>query len=122
MVELSGTSVAISEQSSTSDDATIAKANKHALHFMLEAQRVILEEIVFAGYATFDRARTEMHLLAEFASKMAGAHSVSDVGTMCEECSKHQIDFVRRDYDRVLKHGERMIETASNLFEGQLRS
>jgi hypothetical protein len=115
MVKLSGTGVAMSEQSSS-------KANKRALHFMLEAQRMMLEEIVFAGYATFDRARTEMHLSAEFASKMAGAHSVSDIRTLCEECGKHQIDFVRRDYDRVLKHGERMIETASNLFESQLRS
>ena len=34
---------------------------------------------------------------------------------MYEECGQHQIDFIRRDSERLFKHGERMIETASNL-------
>ncbi|MET4222082.1 hypothetical protein ABIB00_007318 [Bradyrhizobium sp. LB14.3] len=57
-----------------------------------------------------------MHLFAEFASKLAGAHSVRDLRTMYEECSKHQLEFIRRDCDRVFKNGERVIEGASNLF------
>src|SRR5436305_10005030 len=116
MAEHFGSVIATSEQSGTMPDATIDIANKHALHFMVEAQRVMLEEIAFASFAALDRAQTEMHLLAELSSKMAGAHSVNDIRTMYEECGKHQIDFVRRDWDRVLKHGERMIETTSNLF------
>jgi hypothetical protein len=50
---------------------------------------------------------------------MAGAHSVKDLKTMCEECGQHQIDFVRRDSERLFKHGERMIETTSNLLNIQ---
>ena len=38
---------------------------------------------------------------------------------MCEECGQHQIDFIRRDSERLFKHGERMIETASNLLNFQ---
>ena len=53
----------------------------------------------------------------EFVAKMAGAHSVKDIRTMWEECSKHQVDFIRRDCDRVFKHGERLIEATSNLFK-----
>jgi hypothetical protein len=34
---------------------------------------------------------------------------------MCQECGQHQIDFVRRDSERVFKHGERMIEVTSKL-------
>jgi hypothetical protein len=34
---------------------------------------------------------------------------------MLQECGQHQIDFVRRDSERVFKHGERMIEATSNL-------
>ena len=57
-----------------------------------------------------------MHLFSEFASKMAGAHSVKDILTMYEE-GQHQIDFVRRDCDRLCRHGQRMIEAASSLFK-----
>jgi hypothetical protein len=46
-------------------------------------------------------------------------HSVKDMKTMCEECGQHQINFVRRDSERLFKHGERMIETTSNLFNNR---
>jgi hypothetical protein len=72
-----------------------------------------------ASNEIFDRIRTETHLLSEFASKIAGSHSVKDLRTMCEECGQHQIDFVRRDSERLFKHGERMIETTSNLLNIQ---
>lgn len=70
---------------------------------------------MFVGNEIMDRTRTEMHLFSEFASKLAGAHSVRDIRAMYEECGKHQIEFIRRDCDRVFKHGERMIEAASSL-------
>jgi hypothetical protein len=38
---------------------------------------------------------------------------------MAEECGQHQIDFVRRDCERLFKHGERMINATSNLFSNQ---
>ena len=63
-----------------------------------------------------DRTRTEMQPFNEFASEMAAAHSVRDIKTMYEECSRHQIDFIRRDNDRLFRHGERMIETTTKLF------
>jgi hypothetical protein len=46
---------------------------------------------------------------------MAGAHSVKDVKTMCQECGQHQLDFLRRDTERLFRHGERMIAATSNL-------
>ena len=30
----------------------------------------------------------------------------------------HQLEFIRRDSDRLFKHGERMIATTSNLISG----
>jgi thymidine kinase len=75
--------------------------------------------MVFASNEMLERARTETHLFSEFVSKMAGSHSVKDLKTMCEECGRHQIDFLRRDNERLFKHGERMLETASKLFRQQ---
>ena len=74
---------------------------------------------MFAGNETLDRARTETHLFSEFVSKMAGSHSVKDLKTMWQDCGQHQIDFIRRDCERLFKHGERMIETTSKLFSNR---
>lgn len=119
MVELSEPRAVISGQPAADAATQLTRANKHALDFMFGAQKVILEEMVFAGNEMLDRARTETHLLSEFVSKMAGSHSVRDLKTMCEECGQHQIDFIRRDSERLFKHGERMLETASNLFSSR---
>lgn len=116
MTALSGPAAALVEQSAADAATRIAKANTQALDFTFDAQKIILEEIVFAGSEALDRARTETHLLSEFTSKMAGSHSVNDLKTMWQECSQHQIDFIRRDTERLFKHGGRMIETMSKLF------
>lgn len=119
MPELPEPAAAVIEQSAIDATARLTKANKQALDFMMGAQKVMLEEIVFASNELLDRTKTEMHLFSEFVSKMAGSHSVKDLKTMCEECGQHQIDFIRRDSDRLFKHGERMIETSSKLFNKQ---
>jgi hypothetical protein len=91
MTEISERNAAAGEQ--PEDAATrFTNANKHARHFMMGTQRAVFEEMVYASYELLDRTRTEMQLFTEFASKMAAAHSI--------------------------KHGERMIETTSNLIGG----
>src|SRR5258708_18645224 len=116
MTELSEPRAEISEQAAAEAAAKLTKANRRALDFMMGAQKVVLEEMVFAANEMLERAQTETHLFSEFVSKMAGSHSVRDLGTMCTECGQHQIDFVRRDSERLFRHGERMLERASSLF------
>jgi len=94
----------------------IAKANGSVLQIVFGLQKMLLDEAVFTSKEIVDRGRTETHLFSEFVSKMAGSHSVRDLKTMFEECSRHQIDFMRRDCERLFKHGERVIENASGLF------
>lgn len=115
--ELFDTGAAISEPGAMQAETPIAKASQRAANFMFGAQKLMLEELAFAGNEALDRTRTEMHLFSEFASKMAGAHSVRDIRSMYEECGRHQIEFIRRDCDRLFRHGERMIEAASSLFK-----
>ena len=105
------------EVAATETQAQITRANERIASFMYGAQKLMLEESVFLSNELLDRAQTEMHLFSELVSKMAGAHSVKDIRTMYEECGKHQLDFIRRDCDRVLVNGERVIEAASNLFK-----
>jgi hypothetical protein len=100
-------------------EAEATKLNQGALEFMLGAQKMMLEEWVFLGDEMLERTRTEMHLFTEFVAKMASAHSVRDITTMCQECGQHQLDFFRRDAERLFRHGERMIAATSNLISGR---
>ena len=106
------------ELSESTDRATQwTDANKQAMHFMLGVQQMMLGEAVFAVYATLDRVRSETHLFGEFAAKLAEAHSVRDLNAMARECGTHQLEFVRRECDRMLRHGERLVEAGSNLLD-----
>jgi hypothetical protein len=99
-----------------------ARTNKSALEFVFGTQNMLLDELVFAGNEILDRTRTETHLFSEFISKIAESHSVKDLRTMFEECSRHQIDFLRRDSERLFRHGDRLLESVSNLVVNRLRS
>ena len=105
--------------SSANAEAEASKMNQSALEFMFGAQKLMLEEFVFLGGEMLERTQTEMHLLSEFVAKMAGAHSVQDVRTTYQECGQHQLDFFRRDSERLFKHGEQMIATTSDLINGR---
>ena len=119
MLEFYEPGAAIIEDSVAKAMGRLNRTNKCALDFTFRAQGAMLEEMVFTSNEILDRIQTETHLFNEFASKMAGSHSVKDLKTMWEECGQHQIDFIRRDSDRLFKHGERMVEATSNLFSNE---
>jgi hypothetical protein len=119
MSELSARAASGSFPAGENAEAEAAKLNQGALQFMLGAQKMMFEEWVFLGDEMLERTRTEMQLFTEFVTKMASAHSVRDVKTMCQECGQHQLDFFRRDSERLFRHGERMIAATSNLISGR---
>jgi hypothetical protein len=97
---------------------SLGRSSKQAMNFLFGAQRLLGEEITFAGGEMLDRAQTETHLFNEFLSKLAQAHSVNDIRMMYEVCGQHQLDFVRRDCERLLKHTQRSVDAWSRLFGG----
>jgi hypothetical protein len=119
MAETSERAAADSFPAGPNGEAEATRLNQSALEFMLGAQKILFEEMVFFGDEMMERTRTETHLFSEFVMKMAGAHSVKDVRTMCQECGQHQLDFIRRDTERLFRHGERMIAATSNLISGR---
>jgi hypothetical protein len=119
MAELSERAASGSFPAVANAEAEATKLNQGALEFMLGAQKMMLEELVFLGDEMLERTRTETQLFTEFVAKMAGAHSVKDIRTMCQECGQHQLDFIRRDSERLFKHGERIIAAMSNLITGR---
>ncbi|MGJ4884713.1 hypothetical protein [Bradyrhizobium sp. HKCCYLRH1065] len=120
MSEFSGTKILADETAELSE--RVALSNKHALELLVGSQQIVMEEILFASNEVLDRARTETHLLAEFVSKLAGVHSVMGIQAMVQECGRHQIDFVRRDCDRLFKHGQRLIDASVNLMGQRWRN
>jgi translation initiation factor 2 beta subunit (eIF-2beta)/eIF-5 len=118
MAELSERAASGSYPPAETTETEATKLNQSALEFMLGAQKMMFEEFLFFSDEMLERTRTEMRLFTEFLTKMAGAHSVNDVKTMCQECGQHQLDFFRRDSERLFKHSERMIATTSKLISG----
>ncbi len=116
--ELSGLRATTSGPVTVPSDVDMAKASERTANFMLGARKLMFDELQFASNELIERTQTEAHLFAEFLSKMASAHSVSNISTMYAECSKHQMEFLRRDFDRLFRHGERMVEATANLFRG----
>ena len=91
------------------------RTNNTTAEFMFGARKILLDELIFLASEIVDRAQTETHLLSELISKVAASHSVNDWKTMFRECSQHQIDFLRRDSERVFKHSQRMRVAVANL-------
>jgi hypothetical protein len=98
------------------------ETNKTTVEFMFGARKILLEEFIFLANEIVDRAQTETHLLSELISKIAASHSVNDWTTMFRECSQHQIDFLRRDSERVFKHGQSMRVAVTNLLASRRRA
>lgn len=105
----------MTEQAAAEATERVTKANQDNLDFLFGANRLLLDEFVFASNELLERARTEMHLFTEFISKMAGVHSVRGIHEMFRDCGQHQIDFVRRDSERIFVHGQRMVDAALKL-------
>jgi len=116
--ERSETASAVAEPVVVRAETPAAMANQRAASFVLGARKLMFDELQFTSNELMERTQTEVHLLSELMSRMAAAHSVSDIRLMYEECSKHQLEFFRRDCDRAFKHAERMIEATSDLFKG----
>jgi hypothetical protein len=106
-----------SEQLATDAASQLTRANRYAFSFLNGARNVLLDEMLFAGNEFLDRTVAETKIFDEFLHKLAEAHSVKDYGTMYQECTRHQLDFIRRDSERLLKHGERVIDNATKLVE-----
>ena len=117
MVELAEQGTATSEQLATDAASQLTKANKYAFSLFTGARNVLLDEMLFAGNEFLDRAATETKIFDEFVHKLAEAHSVRDLGTMYQECTRHQLDFIRRDTERLFKHSERVIDNTAKLVE-----
>ena len=115
MTDLSEREAASDEPLASDAASEIIKTERYALYCLADARNVMLDEMMFAGTEFLDRAVTETQLFNEFLSKLAEAHSLKDLGAMYRECSRHQIEFFRRDTERLLKHSERVIDNTSKL-------
>jgi hypothetical protein len=111
------TELAEQEQLATDAASQFTRANRYAFSFLNGARNVLLDEMLFAGTEFLDRAVAETKIFDEFLHKLAEAHSVKDYGTMYQECTRHQLDFIRRDTERLLKHSERVIDNTTKLVE-----
>ena len=93
----------------------IVEINKRALHFLFDAQRVILGEMVAASDEILEDVRAEMNLAAEFAAKINEAHSVENIRTVLKECGQHQMEVFNRESRNIARRNQRLFEATSQL-------
>ena len=93
----------------------LVEFNKRALHFLFDAQRVILGEMVTASDEILEDVRAEMHLAAEFAARINEAHSVENIRAVLKECGQHQMDVFSRESQNLLRRNQRLVEATSQL-------
>ena len=122
MTALTENNALTSEQPSAAIAGDVASANKRALNLIFGAQKMLLEEMIFVGTEMVDRALTETRLLTEFVSKASGTHSVVGFRKIGEECGQHQINSLRSDWERLFKHSQRTLETASSLLASRAQA
>ena len=89
--------------------------NKRALHFLFDAQRIFLSEMVIISDEILEDVRSEMHLAAEFAAKINEAHSVDNIRTVLRECGQHQMDVFSREGQNLLRRSQRLTAATSQL-------
>ena len=89
--------------------------NRRALHFMFDAQRVFLGEMVTASDEVLEDVRAEMNLAAKFAAKINEAHSVDSIRAVLNECGQQQMDVLSRESQNLLRRNQRLVEATSQL-------
>jgi hypothetical protein len=119
MAELSQVRLVTIEEPVADATEKVTRANERTADILFGAQRLVLDELLFIGNEMLDRTTIEMHLFSEFVSKMAEAHSVRNIRVVSQECGRHQIDFMRRESERLFKHAERVAERVAALFGSQ---
>src|SRR5215831_6518033 len=105
-----------SERSPSDTPGIFVELNKRALHFLFDAQRVVLGEMVTASDEILEDVRAEMNLAAEFAEKINEAHSVDNIRTVLKECGQHQMDVFSRESQNLLRRNQRLVAATSQLF------
>jgi len=92
------------------------RSGRQAVDLAFELQKAYLDEMAQASDEAMERLRSEMEIGAEFVARMACAHSVHEIASAFSDCGGHQADVLRRDSERMLRHGQRIYEQVSRLF------
>jgi hypothetical protein len=90
--------------------SNLLEAGKRGIQLSLAAQKALIEEIYQASGDALAHTKAQMHVANEFASKMAEAHSFRDLVSVYQECSRHQMDLVRKDSERLAAYGQSLLE------------
>ena len=116
MTELSEQGAA-ANQLATDAGSQFTKASRYTFSLLTGTGNTLFDEMLFVGNEFLERAVAETKIYNEFVSKLAEAHSVKDIGTIYQECTRHQLDFISRDTERLLKHSQRVIDNTAKLVE-----
>ncbi|MDR3464585.1 MAG: phasin family protein [Xanthobacteraceae bacterium] len=100
---------------------SLMDSGKHALDVAFGVQKVVLDEMAKASGEVLERVRAEIEIASEFVARMASAHSVKEIATVCNDCGQHQAEAFRQDSQMLFRHSQRLYEQTSKLFASAQR-
>ena len=95
--------------------AAIVAANALPPSYFVSIETAVLHEMIEASKEALQRAHAEMHIIAEFATKIAEAHTAAGVAKAYEDCIQQQSGIMRQEGDRILAHGRDVLNKASEI-------
>jgi len=87
----------------------------------LDAQKLIIYEIIQANQDALEQARSGASITQEFISKIAQAHSVKELAAAFRDCGHEQMDRLHRSYEHLFVHGHEVFEASTGLVLAALR-
>jgi hypothetical protein len=83
---------------------------------LVNVQAEFWEQIQATNKRWLDRLREEGKFGADFASKLAGAHTVPDAVTICQEFSRRQCEMIAEDATHFIGETQKAMQSGARFF------
>lgn len=99
----------------------LAEIANRGTKLALDAQKLIIYEIIQANQDALEQARSGVGITQEYISKIAQAHSFKELTAAFRDCGHEQMDHLHRSYEHLFLHGHEIFEASTGLVLAALR-
>ncbi|HMA71476.1 MAG TPA: phasin family protein [Xanthobacteraceae bacterium] len=89
---------------------------------LLDVQKEMMQALEDINHELFARAQKEAELASKFVGKLAGARSVPDATTTCQEWASKEMELLAADGRHMFEHGGKLLHASRRLFTESMQS
>jgi hypothetical protein len=91
---------------------------KKRIRELADIQRELFEILQETNRSWLERMQMEASLISELSDKLAGAHSIPETMTICQEWASRRMDLATEDAKHLLSYTQAFTETGARLLSG----